>query len=138
MKIDKHTKLIDDYAVIDASVHDSQVLIDLLDEERDGVIWADSAYRSKEISAVLKDKEIQNRIYEKGYRRHPLTEKQKQKNSQKSEVRARVEHVFGFIQNLMGGDWTRTIGKERADRGVGISNLTYNLFRFTQLNWTMV
>lgn len=138
VKIDKHTKLIDDYAVTDASVHDSQVLIELLDEERDGVMWADSAYRSKEISEALKDKGVQNRIHEKGYRGHPLTDEQKQKNSKKSRVRARVEHVFGFIQNSMGGDWTRTIGKERANRGIGISNFTYNLFRFTQLNWTMV
>ena len=38
---------------------------------------------------------------EKGYRNKPLTEQQKAKNKEKSKVRARVEHVFGFIENSM-------------------------------------
>ena len=80
IKIDRHPKLIDNYAVTNASVHDSRAFIGLLDEERDRVMWADSAYRSKEISQDLKDKGIQNRIHEKGCRGHPLTDNQRLKN----------------------------------------------------------
>jgi transposase, IS5 family len=57
----------------------------LLDEERDGVLWADSAYRSKEISAELKVKRIKNMIHEKGYRGNPLTEEQKIETQRKAE-----------------------------------------------------
>lgn len=137
-KVDSKTKLIQTYAVTDASVHDSNVFIDLLDKDRDGTVWADSAYRSEEITQQLKDMGIKNMVHERGYRNNPLTETQKRKNKRKSKVRVRVEHIFGFVKNSMGGDWIRTIGLERADRSVGVTNLTYNLFRFMQLNWTMV
>jgi IS5 family transposase len=35
-----------------------------------------------------------NKVNEKGYRGHPLTEEQKENNRIKSKTRARVEHVF--------------------------------------------
>jgi len=51
-------------------------------------------------------------------------------------VRARVEHPFAFVK-MMGGDWLRTIGEERAARGVGLTNFTYKLLRFGQLGHAM-
>jgi transposase, IS5 family len=51
INIDKEHKLIQRYAVTDASVHDSQVFDELLDEENsDRAIWADSAYRPRRAS----------------------------------------------------------------------------------------
>lgn len=48
INVDKEHKLIRRYAVTDASVHDSQVFDEVLDEANEGrSIWADSAYRSK-------------------------------------------------------------------------------------------
>ena len=45
INIDKEHKLIRCYAVTDASVHDSQVFDEVLDDENsDRSIWADSAY----------------------------------------------------------------------------------------------
>jgi IS5 family transposase len=43
VKADTESKLITDYAVTDAAVHDSQALIGLPDE-KDKVLFADSAY----------------------------------------------------------------------------------------------
>lgn len=44
-----------------------------------------------------------NRVNEKGYRNKSLTEDQKTSNREKSKVRARVEHFFGFVENSMNG-----------------------------------
>lgn len=137
VKVDSQTKIIENYEVTDASVHDSNVFIELLDKDRDGAVWADSAYRSQKISDELKSMGIKDMVHEKGYRNSPLTGQQKQRNTKKSRVRARVEHIFGFVSNSLGADWIRTIGIDRANRCIGITNFTYNLFRFMQLNWKM-
>lgn len=136
VKCHARTKLIEDYAVTDASVHDSQVLEGLLDES-DGRLHADSAYRSARITGLLQERGIQNRIHEKGCRGRPLTEKQREANAKKSRVRARGEHVFGFQVYQMGANWIRTIGRKRAERGIGLGNLIYNFFRYLQLGGSM-
>jgi IS5 family transposase len=123
--------------VTDASVHDSQPLVDLL-ATSDGRLHADSAYRSEKIDEALKERGIQNYIHEKGHRHHPLTGKQKESNTKKSRVRARVEHIFGFQVHQMRANWIRTIGKKRAERSIGLGNLVYNFFRYVQLGGSMV
>ena len=55
-------------------------------------------------------------------------------NREKSKTRARVEHVFGFIENSMNGSSIKTIGIERAKVNIGMMNLTYNLFRYVFLS----
>jgi len=137
IKINAKTKIIESYGVTDASVHDSQALEGLLNKKRDGRLYADSAYKSKEIDKLLKKKEIQNNVHEKGYRNHPLSDKQKERNTRKSKVRARVEHVFGYFQNNMKADNIRTIGGTRAMFQIGLGNLIYNLFRFDQIGFEM-
>ena len=134
VKTDKKSKFIDKYKVTDASVHDSQPLDDLLEEkDADQPFHADSAYTGEEQEKTIADKKMQNCVNEKGYRNKPLTELQKAKNKEKSKVRARVEHVFGFIENSMHGSYIRTIGIVRATVTIGLMNLTYNMFRYIQL-----
>lgn len=133
-KVDRKSKLITHYTTSSASVHDSRKLDDLIERgDAHHDLFGDSAYRSEAIDEKLKRRNIRNRIHEKGYRNHPLTEGQKEKNRLKSRVRARVEHVFGFIVNTMGGFFIRCIGKVRADTMIGLKNLTYNLCRSAQL-----
>jgi hypothetical protein len=67
------------------------------------------------------------------FRNTPLTEEQEISNTAKSRVRARVEHVFGHMQNSMGGIFVRSIGIARAKVGVTLMNLTYNLRRIEVL-----
>lgn len=134
VKVDQKSKLITAYAASDASVHDSQMLGELLDkEDAHHEMYADSAYRSKEIGKKLKRRKIRNRIHEKGYRNHPLTEMQQEKNRLKSRIRARAEHVFGFMVNTMGGAFIRCIGRIRAEAIIGLKNLVYDLCRSAQL-----
>ncbi len=133
---DADTKLIQDYVVTPANVHDSRAFEDLLDTEgTDGAkrpVYADSAYRSAEHEAHLAELELDSQIHEKGTRAAPLTEKQKESNRKKSKVRARVEHVFG-AQAAMGGHLVRTIGLKRAQVKIGLLNLAYNMKRLVQL-----
>ena len=118
------------YAVTDASVHDSQVLGEVLDvKNSSGKVWADSAYRSALIEAVLAMMGFSSDIHEKGYRNHPLTGRQKQKNRTRSRTRAKVEHVFGTMVTEMGGKLLRSIGLARAKANLGLKNLAYNLKR---------
>lgn len=117
------------YAVTDASVHDSQVLGKLLDDNNsENGLWGDSAYRSENIEEVLKLLNFESQIHERAYRNRPLTSEQKERNREKSKIRAKVEHIFAFL-SLMGGKLVRSIGKERVSLHLGLKNLTYNFQR---------
>ncbi len=131
VNVDKQHKLIRQYAVTDAAVHDSQVLEDvLLPAEAGRDIWADSAYRSAEIETQLKAKRLHSKIHHKAARNKPLTAQQQTHNKARSRIRARVEHVFGHQVTAMGGNLIRTIGLLRARAKIGLKNLTDNLQRF--------
>jgi IS5 family transposase len=135
IKVDADSKLITAYSVTDASIHDSQELIELIDE-KDQVLYADSAYSGNPIADKL-PKEIKNQIHEKGYRNRPLSEEQKAENKRKSRIRARIEHVFGYMTGSLHGITVRSIGIARAKFNIGLTNLIYNLCRYVILNHGM-
>jgi len=133
-KVDTKSKFIDKYEVTDASVHDSQVLDDLLTEKDAGQDFhADSAYTGEEQEKIIDKYKMKNMVNEKGYRNNPLTKEQKESNKEKSKTRARVEHVFGFMEQSMNGLMLKSVGKIRATGIIGLINLTYNLFRYEQV-----
>lgn len=132
--MDKVSKIIVKYAVTDASVHDSQALASLLSETDKGQsLHADSAYTGESQEQIINEYGMNNQVTEKGYINTPLTEEQKENNRLKSKVRARVEHVFGFLEQSMNGLFVRCVGIKRATGIIGLMNLTYNLFRAEQL-----
>jgi IS5 family transposase len=132
--IDKTHKLIRTWDVTDASVHDSQKFDDLLDAANTGRdVWADSAYRSEAAEARLAAKGYRSRIHFRAWRDRPLDEMQKNANRARSEVRARVEHIFGDMTTAMGGTIVRTIGTARARFKIGMMNLGYNMRRLSTL-----
>lgn len=132
VKADAKSKLIEQDAVTDASVHDSQMLEPLVDG-REGEVYADSAYRSAEAETMLTDKQLTSQIHERAYRNRPLTDEQKERNRQKSKVRARIEHVFGYMSQTMKGFYLRYIGRRRCRAAIGFINLIYNLARYEQI-----
>lgn len=133
-KVDSKSKFIKKFAVTDASVHDSQPLDDLLDKSDKGQpLFADSAYTGEKQKKVIRKYRLKNKVHEKGYRGKPLTDKQKIKNNIKSKTRVRVEHVFGFMEQSMNGLAVKSVGIVRATGIIGLINLTYNLFRFEQV-----
>ena len=136
VKADKKSKLIESYTVTDASVHDSQPVDKLLVESDAGQpFYGDGAYSGVPVAKIVTKKQMKNQIHEKGYRGRPLTQEQKERNQEKSRIRVRVEHVFGFMENSMGGCFIRTIGKPRAIAVIGLMNLTYNMFRAIQIGF---
>lgn len=131
VKVDRKTKLIMTYAVTDASVHDSQVVGDLLDDTDAGkTMHGDSAYVGKKVEQELAEHQVTSRIHEKSYRNRPLTKRQMKRNREKSRVRARVEHVFGYMTRSMGGIFIRSIGMLRAKGHIAMGNLVYNMCRY--------
>ena len=63
--------------------------------------WADSAYSGERFEDLLSLAGFENRIHEKGSRNHPLGAAATERNSIRSQTRARVEHVFGCFATSM-------------------------------------
>lgn len=130
---DNAHKLIRDYEVTSASVHDSQVFKEILADNTAKDIWADSAYRSEDHEQELKKSGYRSHVHKKGTRGRPLSEREQHANKKKSKVRVRVEHIFGSITNEQKGLFVRTIGLVRAKMKIGMMNLVYNMRRFVFL-----
>ncbi|NOZ09858.1 MAG: IS5 family transposase [Gammaproteobacteria bacterium] len=134
ISVDRKHKLIRHFVVSDAAVHDSQMIDPVLDQHNTGAeVWADSAYRSEEIEQWLKAGRYKSQVHHKGKRGKALSEAKQKVNQARSKVRARVEHVFGYQENSMGGKFIRTIGINRARTKIALMNLTYNMMRFLLL-----
>ena len=134
IKADAKSKLIVKYEVTDASVHDSQMLDNLLDEkDADEDFFGDSAYRGQKQQDIISQKEMIDKTCKKGYKNNPLTEQDNAINKEKSRVCSRVEHIFGFMEGSMNGMNLYAIGIKRVEGIVGLMNLTYNMFRKIQL-----
>ena len=102
-KVDAKTKLVSDDTTTPASVHDSQVFEELINEE-DEAVFADSTYQSGARCKYLLKKNCQNFILFKATRNHPLSEEKLATN--KMRFRVRFEHIFGRMSQ-MEMDWTR-------------------------------
>jgi IS5 family transposase len=134
IKADSESKIITKYGVTSANVHDSQMLDNLIDDkDKDENLYADSAYTGQEQEKIIQEKEMKNKVSEKGYKNKPLTEEQKANNKEKSKTRARVEHIFGFMEMSMNSMELNYIGLKRVSAAIGLTNLVYNMFRKIQL-----
>ena len=106
----------------------------MLDEGDKGEdFFADSAYSGEPQEKIIAAKEVNNKVCEKGARNRPLTEEQINNNREKSRIRSRVEHIFGFMEMSMNGMSINSIGIKRASAIIGLMNLNYNMFRKIQL-----
>jgi IS5 family transposase len=134
VSVDNAHKLIRDYEVTSAEVHDSQVFIEVLAENTSSDVWADSAYQSENTEISLAAMDMRSHIHKKGKKNQPLSERSKKANTRRSRVRARVEHVFGSMTNEQGGLYSRAIGLTRNQLKVGMMNVVYNMRRFVTLS----
>ena len=98
---DSKSKLIHSITVTSASVHDSQQLEQLLhgNEER---VYGDSAYIGQKARIRAKAPRARDFTNAKNQPRHPLTDKQRETNRRKSQVRCKVEHAFLIIKRIFG------------------------------------
>ncbi|MCP3873085.1 MAG: IS5 family transposase [Desulfobacteraceae bacterium] len=135
ISVDVKHKIIRTYEVTDASVHDSTMFEELLDDSNSSRdVWADSAYRSKDSVRWLKKQNFREHLQRKGSRNKKLTEWEKQGNKTRSKIRSRVEHIFGVQTMTAGNLILRTIGFVRARAKIGLRNLAYNMNRYKILS----
>lgn len=129
IKADLKSKLITNFEVTPASVHDSQVLNGLLEKSDTGQpLYLDSAYSKEERIEELKKKGIIPKILKKGYRYKKLTKKDEEQNRKLSSKRCRVEHIFGWMKQKSGA-MVRGIGIERITARLSLRIIVYNLSR---------
>lgn len=129
INVDKKYKLIRQIETDTARTHDSQhfdKVLDTANTSRD--VYADRGYPSAEREAWLKENGFRNQIQRKGHRNKPLSDCQQRRNKRIAKTRARVEHVFGAIDQ-MGGKLLRTIGQARANFAMTMMAACYNLKR---------
>jgi len=134
VKADLESKFIVDYAVTTASTSDLKGAEGLFDEN-DNAAYGDAAYPDLKLPEG-----VVNMISQKARRGHPLTEEQKQANHEKAKKRCRVEHIFAGMVQMIGGTTVRCKNEIRANFGISMLNLAYNMRRILSLtiptdNW---
>jgi IS5 family transposase len=147
INVDAEHKIIREYEVTPANVHDSQVFEKIVEtptpksneQQAEGEsaekpkVYADSAYSSEKIMKYLEGKGMEGKICSKGNRGKVLSEEEKAKNREKSRIRCRVEHVFGSMYQKARDQVMRSIGMARAKTQIGLRNLAYNMTRYSYL-----
>ena len=94
--IDVEHKLIRDYEVTPASVHDGNIFEQILDEDNSSRdVWADSAYGSEEKIGILEAYGFRSHVQRKGCSYKKLDERQIRGNHKRAKIRCRIEHIFG-------------------------------------------
>lgn len=128
VRVDVETKLIREWDVTPAHVHDSQVFEAVMrDVKRRHTVYADNAYADeKKEERLEKERGICCLTSQRG-------EDWKEWNTMVARTRARVEHVFGWITKAMGGKGQRAIGLRRNRTGIGLTNLVYNMSRYSRV-----
>jgi len=91
--------LVHSIVITDASVHDSQVMDKLLHGEEQS-IYGDKAYASEEKKKEYEARGVKWRVNLRANRWHHLTEEEVECNHQRSQTRAKGEHVFLVVKHL--------------------------------------
>ncbi|MBX3678149.1 MAG: IS5 family transposase [Rhodocyclaceae bacterium] len=126
--VDSKTKLIHSVVATSANVHAKHPIPQLL-HGHENRVYGDSAYASQKAlirQAAPKARDFAN---QKASRHKPLTEREREKNRSKSQVRAKVEHAFLVIKRVFGFAkvaYRRGLAKN-GNRLFGVAALT-NLF----------
>ena len=92
-----------------------------------------TAYRSAANERYLADVGKVSRIHRRKPRGKAMPKHHARANARKSAVRARVEHCFGHQKSVM-GLVVRTIGLVRAEAGITLANMAYNMKRWCWLD----
>ena len=132
VKVDSRSKLIEDFTVTPASVHDSNALDELI-AEGDPTTYVDSAYTGARCEQIFAERKVPAKPIERAYRNKPLNRSQKRNNRARSKIRVRVEHVFATMRMSMRAAWNRCVGLTRNRAMISLTNLVYNMVRLEQI-----
>ena len=99
--VDSATGLIHSASVTAASVHDSQQLGHLV-HGAETRLYGDSAYRGQKQALKEHAPQAKDFTNKRAYRNKPLSERDKETNTTKSQTRAKVEHPFLTLKRHWG------------------------------------
>ncbi len=121
--------VITDYKVTTAKVHDSKCIDELVEDE-DKVVYADSAYSSKDRREKLRERKVIDGIVYKRVRgQAELYDWQERWNGLISRVRSKVEHPFAMMKHQLGYRKVRYRGLERNGFDICLMLMACNLKR---------
>ncbi len=106
---DAHLPIIHTAKVTPANTHDGSQF-DALLHGKEEAVFADKAYYSEERKSMLRKSGKFCGILDRAHRGKPLTNRQQQRNRQKSRVRSFVEHPYNIIKNRFHVSKTRYVG----------------------------
>ncbi len=115
--VDSKTKLIHSVVATSGNVHDKHPIPQLL-HGHENRVYGDSAYASQKAlirQAAPRAKDFTN---QKASRHKALTEREREKNRTKSQVRAKVEHAFLVIKRVFGFARVCYRGLRKNDHGI--------------------
>ena len=112
--------------VTPGNVHDSQERDTLLlgDESE---LYADAAYSSKQTQEKLSRFGISDRVQRKGYRSHPLSKADKERNKEIAVTRSGGERPFATYKRLYGLGRTRVLGLDKNLTFFGLAAIASNI-----------
>jgi IS5 family transposase len=129
--VDSKTKLIHTVLASAANVHDREALPHLL-HGKETRVWGDQGYQGQTELIhrhAPKARDFTNRRYRYAGR---VNETEKAKNRTKSQVRAKVEHVFGVIKRIFGFQKVRYRGLAKNLHRLQVTSALTNLFMVRQ------
>ena len=131
--IDRRYRFIRTCVVTNAARYDGHILPEVITRDNtSSEVWADSAYRSQDNEAFLKENSLLSRIHRKKPRGKPMPAHISRGNGTRSRARSCVEHVFAEQKHRMALS-IRTIGIKRAEAKITLANIAYNMKRFVFL-----
>ena len=130
--VDQCSQLVREYEVTLAEVHDSQPFEDLLFGD-EATVFADKAYFNDQTKREMRKQGVYCGILDKAKRHHPLSNRQKKRNLQKSAVRSAVEHPFAQMKEHQNYRKTRYRGLEKNRCHTAFEIMAYNLKRMVYL-----
>ncbi|MBI4238585.1 MAG: IS5 family transposase [Deltaproteobacteria bacterium] len=114
------------YDMTPGNVHDSQRFEELFTGE-EAAVYADSAYASRATEKKLAARGIRNHVQRKGYRNHPISDTDRERNKEIGVTRSVVERVFGTLKRHYGMGRTRFLGLLRNTVHCGLLAIAYNV-----------
>jgi len=121
--------VITEYKVTTAKVHDSKCIDELVEDEEE-IVYADSAYSSKDRRASLRERGVIDAIvYKRTRGQKDIYDWQDRWNVLVSKARSKVEHPFAMMKHQLGYRKVRYRGLERNAFDVCLMLMACNLKR---------
>lgn len=125
---DTKGRFIENVMVTSATTHDHEAFDDLTKDETKAV-FADKAYVDREKKRDFRKRNVFWGVLDRASRDHPLSQKQRKDNTQKSSVRSRGEHPFAWMKITMRFKGVRFRGLRKNTFHIMLACAAYNLKR---------